>query len=166
MLSCEGSRTEAHNRRRPISHAYIVWGVLVGAGSAATTVTTIDTVQRCRHGCLSRASFAYAGLTFVTGGVAGVGIEHHRTVQQESVMTDKADTSFSVDVNRDWRIYANPIDGYEMLGVVREGKWDVGALARDHASQLYVLINGGTIKALDQAQVVAALARAKDERPR
>ncbi len=75
-------------------------------------------------------------------------------------MTDEADTSFSVDVNRDWRIYANPTDGYEMLGVVREGKWDIGALARDVATELYVLINGGAIKALDQAQAAAALARA------
>jgi hypothetical protein len=75
-------------------------------------------------------------------------------------MTDEADTSFSVDVNRDWRIYANPIDGYEMLGVVREGRWDIGALARDLATGLYVLINGGAIRALDQAQAAAALARA------
>ena len=45
-------------------------------------------------------------------------------------MTDGGNTSFGVDVNRDWRIYANPVDGYEMLGVVHEGKWDIGALAR------------------------------------
>lgn len=81
-------------------------------------------------------------------------------------MTDEANTSFSVDVSRDWRIYANPIDGYEMLGVVREGKWDIGALARDRATGLYVLINGGTIKALDQAQAATALAQAQARAPR
>lgn len=76
-------------------------------------------------------------------------------------MTGGDSTSFAVDVNRDWRIYANPIDGYEMLGVVREGRWDVGALAREVATGLYVLINGGTIKVLDQQQVAAALERAR-----
>lgn len=75
-------------------------------------------------------------------------------------MTDGSNTSFGVDVNRDWRIYANPVDGYEMLGVVHEGKWDIGALARETATGRYVLINGGTIKALDREQVAAALARA------
>lgn len=77
-------------------------------------------------------------------------------------MTDDGDTSFGVDVNRDWRIYANPIDGYEMLGVVREGKWDVGALARQTATGLYVLINGGTIQPLNQQLVAAALARTRN----
>jgi hypothetical protein len=76
-------------------------------------------------------------------------------------MTDEGEASFVVDVQRDWRIYANPMDGFEMLGVVREGKWDIGALARDTTTGLYVLINGGTIKPLDQAQVRIALARTR-----
>jgi hypothetical protein len=74
-------------------------------------------------------------------------------------MSDGVTSSFSVDVNRDWRVYANPVSGFEMLGVVREGKWDVGALAREITTGLYVLINGGTIKVLDQVQAAAALAR-------
>jgi hypothetical protein len=78
-------------------------------------------------------------------------------------MTDSTD-AFSVDVNRDWRIYANPLDGFEMLGVVREGKWDIGALAREQATGLYVLINGGTVKVLDQR--IAALALARADMPR
>lgn len=75
-------------------------------------------------------------------------------------MTDGTDT-FSVDVQRDWRVYANPVAGYEMLGVVREGKWDIGALAQERSTGLLVLINGGTIKVLDQAVASAALARAR-----
>lgn len=74
-------------------------------------------------------------------------------------MTDSTGT-FSVDVNKDWRIYANPLDGFEMLGVVCEGKWDIGALALERATGLYVLINGGTVKVLDQAVAAVALARA------
>jgi hypothetical protein len=72
-------------------------------------------------------------------------------------MTDNARTPFSVDVRRDWRVYASPLTGYEMVGVVRRGKWDIGALARDLGSGLYVLVNGGTITPLDQALVAQAL---------
>ena len=76
-------------------------------------------------------------------------------------MPDSAGASFEVDLSRDWRVFANPVDELEMLGVVREGKWDVGALARQRATGLYVLVNGGTIKSLDQQRVTAALARAR-----
>lgn len=59
-----------------------------------------------------------------------------------------------------WRLYTHPLAGWEMLGTVQRGM-DIGALGRSPAG-VHVQINAGSVKALDQRKVQAAIERAGD----
>jgi len=57
-----------------------------------------------------------------------------------------------------WRLYQNSaLPGWEMLGTVQRGDYEIGALARSRAG-VYCQINAGAVRALDQRKVAAALA--------
>lgn len=56
-----------------------------------------------------------------------------------------------------WRIYTNPIAGWEMLGTVQRGL-EIGALAKSPAG-IYAQVNAGAVRSLDQRKVEAALAK-------
>lgn len=57
-----------------------------------------------------------------------------------------------------WRLYTNPLQGWEMLGTVQRGM-DIGALARSPAG-LFVQVNAGAVRMLDQRKARAAMAPA------
>jgi len=54
-----------------------------------------------------------------------------------------------------WRLYTNPLQGWEMLGTVQRGM-DIGALARSPAG-LLAQVNSGAVRSLDQRKALAAL---------
>ena len=55
-----------------------------------------------------------------------------------------------------WRLYTNPVPGWEMLGTVERGTGDVGALARSPMG-VYQQVNAGVCRSLDQRKVIAAI---------
>ena len=57
-----------------------------------------------------------------------------------------------------WRLYTNPLQWWEMLGTVQRGM-DIGALARSPAG-LFVQVNAGAVRMLDQRKARAAMASA------
>lgn len=71
---------------------------------------------------------------------------------------------YAVQLGDAWRLYqVAPMQGWEMLGVIeRDG--ECGALARSPAG-LYVMLNAGAARALDQRKVAAALAVAEPKGP-
>lgn len=63
-------------------------------------------------------------------------------------------------VNHDgaWRLYTNTLpDGSQAVGTVGRGEGDTGALVLMPVTGLYVQINAGALRPLDQRKVRAAL---------
>ena len=71
-------------------------------------------------------------------------------------MTNRA--RLVVSLNGPWRLYTQPVAGWEMLGTVQRGM-DIGALARSPAGIL-AQVNAGVVRSLDQRKARAALAPA------
>lgn len=61
-----------------------------------------------------------------------------------------------------WRIYTNtlPVNSRALGTVTRDG-YDTGALALIEATGLYVQVNAGVIRSLDQRKVSAAITAAR-----
>lgn len=58
-----------------------------------------------------------------------------------------------------WKLYAGagwPLPGWQMLGTVRRGLDDTGALGLSPAG-VYCQINAGAVRSLSQKKVIAAL---------
>jgi len=69
---------------------------------------------------------------------------------------------YIVDLNGKWNLYTNTLpQGGAFIGTVKRGIGDVGALVRIENTGLYVQVNAGTIKSLDQRGISTAL-KAKD----
>jgi hypothetical protein len=63
----------------------------------------------------------------------------------------------AVDLSGDWRAFAQPLSGFEMIGTVRTPHSGEGALARSLALGLYVQVNGAAIIRIDQEALARAL---------
>jgi hypothetical protein len=62
-----------------------------------------------------------------------------------------------VDTAGKWRLYSPTVpDGMQIIGTVTRGA-ETGALARVTATGLYVMLNAGAVKMLDQRKVASAL---------
>lgn len=64
-----------------------------------------------------------------------------------------------VDRAGNWRLYAGagwPLRGWQMLGTVRRGPGDTGALGLSPAGE-YCQINAGAVRSLHQKKIIAAL---------
>lgn len=56
-----------------------------------------------------------------------------------------------------WRLYQSvELPAWEMLGTVQRGM-DIGALARNRATGVYVMMRAGAASVLDQRKTVSAL---------
>ena len=64
----------------------------------------------------------------------------------------------AINTGGNWQLYTNTLPaGSEGIGTISRGEIDVGALVRITATGLYVQINAGVIRALDQRKVDAAI---------
>jgi hypothetical protein len=64
-----------------------------------------------------------------------------------------------VDRTGNWRLYAGggwPLRGWQMIGTVRRGDGDIGALALSPAG-VYCQVNAGEVRGLEQRKIIAAL---------
>jgi hypothetical protein len=67
----------------------------------------------------------------------------------------------TVNPNGNWRLYANTLPaGSTPLGTVTRGIGDTGALVLIEVTGLYVQVNAGAVRLLDQRKVKEALADA------
>lgn len=65
----------------------------------------------------------------------------------------------AIDLSGNWRLYTNTIPhGARALGTVARDGYDTGALVLIEATGLYVQVNAGAVRSLDQRKVVDALA--------
>jgi len=67
-----------------------------------------------------------------------------------------------IDCAGAWRLYAGagwPLPGWQMIGTVRRGVSEIGALGLSPAG-VYCQINAGAVRSLSQKKVIAALANA------
>lgn len=71
-------------------------------------------------------------------------------------MTHQNRGRLTINPNGNWRIYTNPNGNFTMLGTVTREDTDTGALALA-ATGIYVQINAGAIRNLDQRKIKAAL---------
>lgn len=69
----------------------------------------------------------------------------------------------AVTPNGPWRLYQHAVvpPGWEILGTVQRG-FDIGALARNVRTGIYVMMRNGSVTMLDQRKVTAALSRSAD----
>jgi len=74
-------------------------------------------------------------------------------------MTQNGQGQITVQKNGNWLIYINRVpEGMEPLGTVtRSETGEVGALMRVTATGVYVQVNGGAVRSLDQRQVLSGL---------
>lgn len=71
-------------------------------------------------------------------------------------------SEYTIDPNSNWRLYTNTIpQGGTVIGAIHRGIGDVGALVHFEATGLYVQVNAGASRSLDQRAVSTAL-KAKD----
>lgn len=76
-------------------------------------------------------------------------------------MTHNNRGRLTVDLGGKWRLYTNTLPiGSKPLGTVTRGIGDAGALVLIEATGLYVQCNAGSLRSLDQAKVMAAIASA------
>jgi len=61
----------------------------------------------------------------------------------------------AVVLGGNWRLYTHQLTGWEMLGTVERGM-EVGALGKSPAG-IYVQVNAGAIRSLDQRKIKAAI---------
>lgn len=65
----------------------------------------------------------------------------------------------AIDLSGNWRLYTNTIPhGARALGTVARDGYDTGALVLIEATGLYVQVNAGAVRSLDQRKVGDALA--------
>lgn len=65
----------------------------------------------------------------------------------------------TIDLSGNWRLYTNTIPrGSRALGTVARDGYDTGALVLIEATGLYVQVNAGSVRSLDQRKVSEALA--------
>lgn len=63
-----------------------------------------------------------------------------------------------VDLNGKWRLYTNTIPANSTpLGTVTRDESDTGALVRNDTTGVYVQVNAGVVRGLDQRKIKAAL---------
>jgi hypothetical protein len=72
-------------------------------------------------------------------------------------MTHNNRGRLTVDSNGNWRLYSHALQGFDALGTIRRGDFDVGALMRNQATGIYVQANAGAIRSLDQRKIKVAL---------
>ena len=73
-------------------------------------------------------------------------------------MTHSNRGRLAVDVNGKWRLYTNTLPaGAIPLGTVTRSGYDTGALVHIGTTGLYVQVNAGVVRMLDQRKVKAAL---------
>lgn len=73
-------------------------------------------------------------------------------------MTHNNRGRLTVDKDGKWALYSSTLPaGYTPLGTVTRDAYGTGALVRIESSGLYVQINAGAIRSLDQRKVSAAL---------
>lgn len=66
-----------------------------------------------------------------------------------------------VDTNGKWQLYTYTMPvGYTTLGTVTRPDGHTGALARIEKTGVYVQINAGAARSLDQRKIIAALSSA------
>lgn len=77
-------------------------------------------------------------------------------------MTHNNRGRLSVKLGGDWRLYSATLPaGSVVLGTISRGRFDVGALLQMSGSGLYVQLNIGVIRTLDQRKVAAAIESAR-----
>lgn len=72
--------------------------------------------------------------------------------------TDKR-SRLHVDRAGNWKLYAGagwPLRGWQMLGTVKRGSGELGALGLSPAG-VYCQINAGAVRSLSQKKIIAAL---------
>lgn len=80
-------------------------------------------------------------------------------------MTHSNRGRLAVDVSGKWRLYTNPLPaGATPIGTVTRSGYDTGALVRIEATGLYVQVNAGVVRMLDQRKVKAAMEPVNDPR--
>lgn len=63
----------------------------------------------------------------------------------------------TVDKNGNWKLYTNTIpENSDALGTVTRDGYDTGALVRINSTGLYVQVNAGAIRSINQSEVLAA----------
>jgi len=73
-------------------------------------------------------------------------------------MTHSNRGRLAVDVHGKWRLYTNTLpSGATALGTVTRSGYDTGALVRIEATGLYVQVNAGVVRMLDQRKAKSAL---------
>jgi hypothetical protein len=73
-------------------------------------------------------------------------------------MTHTARGRLAVDTNGNWRLYTNTTpENSTPIGTVTRDEFDTGALVRIEATGIYVQINAGSLRTLDQRKIKAAL---------
>ena len=64
----------------------------------------------------------------------------------------------AVDLGGNWRIYTNTLPaGATPIGTVTRNGFETGALVRIESTGLYVQVNAGAVRTLDQRKVKAAI---------
>ena len=70
--------------------------------------------------------------------------------------------SLTVNTQGAWRWYSPVIpQGMEALGTIRRGLGDTGTLCRMKATGIYVQLNAGAVRSLDQRAIKTALGAVK-----
>lgn len=68
----------------------------------------------------------------------------------------------TVDLGGKWRLYTNTLpDNGRAIGTITRDECDTGALVLIEATGLYVQINAGSLRPLEQRKVVAALSEVR-----
>ena len=76
-------------------------------------------------------------------------------------MTHNNRGRLSVVIGGNWRLYSNTLPaGSRAIGLVTRDDTDTGALVLIERTGLYVQVNAGAVRSLNQSKVVAAIAAA------
>jgi hypothetical protein len=62
----------------------------------------------------------------------------------------KQGPALRVDLGANWKPYTIDLDGFHLLGTVRIGAQDVGALAQAYSNGRYYMINAAHLRELDE----------------
>ena len=77
-------------------------------------------------------------------------------------MTHNNRGRLTVDLGGKWRLYTNTLPtNSRAIGTIARDDIDTGALVRIESTGLYVQINAGSVRNLDQRKVIAALIEAR-----
>ena len=73
-------------------------------------------------------------------------------------MTHSNRGRLAVDLDGNWRLYSNTLPtGSTPLGTVTRSGYDTGALVRIETTGLYVQVNAGVVRMLDQRKIKSAM---------